>query len=860
MIFHKLIPFFVLMLDLVLLGSALAANGRSPRNRSFAFLTLALSVWTLGVLGLRWGEDPATALAWERFLHFGVVAIPVLFYDYVLVVLGERRWRPSLIAGYLIAAIFALLTPTPVLVAGVRMTPWGYAPAAGPAYGPFFAYFVGYTSLGVLVLVRAHANVTSTFRRNRLRLVLFGAVVSLLGGVVDFARFIFDLEWLYPLGVPASAVFALALGVAIIRYRLMSVSVLAKRAMLYALTWGAVASLLLVVLDVVDPILLSEASRVVGHADAIVLLGILVAALPLMRKLEDLLDRLMFHREHAISTALVALNREVSGIVDMERLAATLTAELTARIPVAHAALYVSAAHGEGFVALSRTARDEPGDVPADLPVSVGLWVRATGGTLAVDEIGWAAVGGALRLPMIEELERRHVALILPVLVDDDLAAILVVGEKLSGAIFESGEIELLEILAARVGTSLRNARLYRALAAQTAELRTARYLYGQTRDADQAKEQFLAMLTDELRDSVAPILNAAQVLHLIGTKDRRAEAMTALIGRQGQQLARLVDGLLDVSRIQLGQIRLRSEPVDIARLVGQSVGSVRASGKGHGRELRTSITPEPLLVTGDPARLEQVVWNLLDNALKYSPAGTAITVSVGRQDDVAVVRVEDQGVGLEPEMVPRIFELFTQVDTSLHRSEGGLGIGLALVRSLVEQHGGTVSASSAGLGRGSEFVVRLPLATTASGTAGDLSVSIAPGPCRRVLLVEDKADARESLMVLLELYGHEVRCAEDGRSGVEAALAWAPDVTLVDIGLPGIDGYEVARRVRSSPLGHGLCLVALTGHGEPEDRRRALESGFDEHLVKPVNGEDLRRVVEALGAFRAGQRGGTTT
>ena len=850
-VFHKLVPLFVLMLDLLLLGSALATQGRNDRNRSFAYLSLALAVWAAGVLGLRWTDDPGTALVWERLLHVGVILIPVLFYQYVWVLLGERRRRLSLVVGYVLAAAFVLASVTPLFMTGVRMTEWGFAPAPGPLYAAFLTYFMAYMTIGLAVLLAAHRRVRSTFRRNRLRLVIVGVTVSLLGGLVDFGRFLFDLEWIYPPAIPASAVFAGALGIAIVRYRLMSVSVLGKRVLLYAVTWAAMTPAVLVAFGLVDEVLPRipglGADVTSGTFKVLALLTLLMLALPFMRRVEALLDRLMFHRQHATADALIALDRELLGMQDTPTLATRLTAGLATRIPVVHAALYVPA-DGEGVTALATAAADEAAEPAADgLPAGVMLWMRATRRTLVVDRIGNDAAASGPGPALMDDLERAHVALVVPVVLEAELTALLVVGEKLSGEVFEPGEIELLEILAGRIATALRNARLYQDLQAQMKELRTARSLYGQARQADRAKEEFLAMLAHELRNPLAPIVNAAQVLQTIAGDDPKAASMIAMIRRQGQRLARLVDDLLDVSRIQLGKIRLNTDLLDLRDLVGQVLETLRTSGKVHGREIHARFAEEALAVRGDAVRLEQVFWNLLDNALKYSPPESPVTVAVERDGDHALVRIVDQGIGIAPDVLPRIFEMFTQADSSLHRSQGGLGLGLALVRSLVDQHHGNVTATSAGIGQGSEFVVRFPLARAGVAGVPDSGGTSATGEAtRRVLVVDDALDSRESLRVLLEVYGNQVHCAEDAATALAIAEQWSPDVVIVDIGLPDIDGYELARRLRGTPAGRTMYVVALTGYGQPEDRRRAIESGCDAHFVKPIHCDDLRRAVTA--------------
>ena len=343
-------------------------------------------------------------------------------------------------------------------------------------------------------------------------------------------------------------------------------------------------------------------------------------------------------------------------------------------------------------------------------------------------------------------------------------------------------------------------------------------------------------MLGHELRNPLAAIVNAAAVLDRFDARAETEGRSRAIIGRQAQHLSRLIDDLLDVSRIMSGKITLRRDPVDLREVVRQCVESRRAVvSRSHHVSLLTDV--DPIVVEGDTVRLEQIVGNLLDNAVKYSPPGEPIRVVARRENGEAVLSVEDRGMGLAPEMLESIFEPFTQSDVSLHRARGGLGLGLAVVKGLVEQHGGRVSAHSAGLGRGSEFVVRLPL--TAEAPVARPAPAPAPASPRRVVVVEDHDDARDALQILLTLQGHEVRTASDGLMGVALILEAQPDVALIDVGLPGLDGYEVARRVRQAAK-NSVRLVAVTGYGQPYDRTRAREAGFDLHLTKPVSPDDM--------------------
>jgi signal transduction histidine kinase/ActR/RegA family two-component response regulator len=401
-------------------------------------------------------------------------------------------------------------------------------------------------------------------------------------------------------------------------------------------------------------------------------------------------------------------------------------------------------------------------------------------------------------------------------------------------------DLSLGEDLARRAALAIDNARLYH-----------------DAQEAARRKDEFLAMLGHELRNPLAAIRGATQVLDRISSQIEPAVRQRAIIDRQTRHLARLVDDLLDVSRVVSGKIALQLEAVELNELALRCMQALQQRVEAQGPEMRFTAADAPVVVRGDPVRLEQVVSNLLDNAVKYTPADGRIELSVERVDGEAVVRVRDSGVGIAPELLPRVFDLFTQAERSLDRAQGGLGLGLTLVRRLVEQHGGSVAATSAGAGRGSEFLVSLPVLHERGDGAPAAEVqSAAPAGARHVLLIDDNADAREALRALLELWGHRVDVADDGPSGIELGRRLRPEVALVDIGLPGVDGYQVAAALRASEETR-IQLVAITGYGQPEDRLRALEAGFDAHLVKPVDLDELARVLarptatEAPGASR---------
>ena len=372
-------------------------------------------------------------------------------------------------------------------------------------------------------------------------------------------------------------------------------------------------------------------------------------------------------------------------------------------------------------------------------------------------------------------------------------------------------------------------------------------------READQRKDEFLALLAHELRNPLAPIRNAVTVMRMAAVDDPDWQCSRDVIERQVGQLTRLVDDLLDVSRISRGKINLHREPLEMAAVVARAVESSRPLIDAHGHTLEVKLPDEPVRVMGDLTRLAQVVLNLLNNSAKYTPVGGHIRLAMEKETSWAVVRVGDTGMGIPADMLAKVFDLFTQVGRTLDRSEGGLGLGLTLVRRLTEMHGGTAEAFSDGPGRGSEFVLRLPLLATEQ-PAAEPEVSggrqrQGPTPVARcVLVVDDNRDSADSLAMLLRLTGNDVRVAYDGRQALQVAEEFQPDVVLLDIGLPGMSGYDVARQMRRTSSLTETLLVALTGYGSEEDRRRSAEVGFCAHMVKPVDLAGLEDLLAGLG------------
>jgi PAS domain S-box-containing protein len=371
--------------------------------------------------------------------------------------------------------------------------------------------------------------------------------------------------------------------------------------------------------------------------------------------------------------------------------------------------------------------------------------------------------------------------------------------------------------------------------------------LVEQLRDSDRRKDEFLAVLAHELRNPLAPIRNALQLLHLANGKSEIIEQASSTMERQIVHLVRLVDDLLDMSRITSGKIQLRTQRIELGIAMGHAVESADSFIKAAAHELTVTLPPEPVHVNADPTRLGQVFSNLLTNAAKYTEPGGRIWLTGEKRGGEVVVSVRDTGIGIPSEQLPHIFDMFSQVTPALERSQGGLGIGLALVKGLVDLHGGTVEARSDGLGRGSEFHVRLPLADPtpqAFTPHGSEQESPAPSPVARILVVDDNRDSADSLGMLLQLLGHDIRAAYDGVEAVQAAAAFRPDMMLLDIGLPKMSGYEVARRIRQHDWGKRVRLIAMTGWGQEEDKRRAFEAGFDHHLTKPVHPLALQKLL----------------
>jgi PAS domain S-box-containing protein len=374
-------------------------------------------------------------------------------------------------------------------------------------------------------------------------------------------------------------------------------------------------------------------------------------------------------------------------------------------------------------------------------------------------------------------------------------------------------------------------------------------------KEADRRKDEFLATLAHELRNPLAPIRNGLQIMRLAGNDHGAVEQARTMMERQLQHFVRLVDDLLDLSRISRGKIELHKERIELAAVVDSALETYDPLIKQYDHELIVTVPDRPLYVDADKTRLAQALCNLLTNAAKFSDRGGRIWLTAGQQGSDAVVSVKDTGVGIPPHMLPKVFEIFTQVDRSLEKSHGGLGIGLSIVKRLVEMHGGTVEARSEGQGMGSEFLIRLPVVLSlvqGQEQDGEDQRLARPLARHRILVVDDNVDSAHSLAMMLDLMGNEVRTAHDGLEAVAAAAAYRPDLILLDLGMPKLNGYEACRRIREQSWGKGILIAAVTGWGQEENRRRSQEAGFDHHLIKPVGLNAVEKLLVELRASTA--------
>ena len=468
--------------------------------------------------------------------------------------------------------------------------------------------------------------------------------------------------------------------------------------------------------------------------------------------------------------------------------------------------------------------------------IELGQQMRAGCGALLLAEEGLASADMGT---VVEELERQPSWSDLPLILITGTGDGARVRPQYLAALSPVGNISIIE----------RPVRPETLISTCEVALRSRRRQY-QVRDllrqldeADRRKDEFLAMLAHELRNPLAAVANAVSLLDAPTESDR--EWATGVIARQSGQLAYLIDDLLDVSRITTGKVRLRREIIDAASVLDRARDAATPMVKAKKHDLFCNYTAGSLWVDADPTRLEQIILNLLTNAVKYTPAGGRIELSAALSGAEILITVRDNGIGIAPERIPEMFELFAQGERSIARSEGGLGIGLTIVQKLVDMHGGRIDAQSAGANLGTTFKLRFPLAQKPAGTNGTIKIATHPPLRKRVLIVDDNIDTAQGLSRLLTRAGHETALAHDGTEALSRAREQTPEVIVLDIGLPGMDGFEVVKSLRQEASCAAAIIIAVTGYGQPEDRQRAIEAGFDHHLVKPVDFNELEVLLQ---------------
>ncbi len=699
---HQLVPLVAFALNLTLMGVVLYWNHRSPLNRVFASVATALAVWNLGVFVLRSTADVGTAVLVERVLHIGVILVPALYYHFVVIFLEiAPRRRGLLIGTYALALSFLAVSPTPLFMRGVVLTYWGFAPAPGPLYNAFFAYFMASILGGILELGLAYRGIDSAFRRNRAALIIVGSLISLLGGVVDIVRFGFRMEWLYPPGIPANAVFALLLGVSIVRYRLVNVGIVAKRVAIFGGLLAASIPLVIALGTIAERTW--ELRYTLSLKEDLLLAFLLAVALtPLIGWAGGWLDRLIYRKRYGFYETLSDLRRRMGSLLDVTHLADTLVQTLVHRIPLTHGALYLfDPGTGEYQVRCLVSAGAIEGEWrPLRVQGPIIRWLRDNE-ILVREEI-------PLRRRMAEalgeaeaDLEAMQVALLLPLKSEGQLIGVLALGEKLSGEIFDAEELELLAVLAGQATVALQTSQLYGQLKRSNEQLV----------EANRLKSQFLAQFSHELRTPLNSIIGFSKVMLKTsgGTLSKDQEEDLAAIHSNGLHLLGLINDVLDFSKVESGTMELEKVPLAIEELVEECVRTTVPLIRGRNLAITREIEPGLPSVLADRTKIRQVLLNLLSNAVKFTPEGT-VTVRARANGDRLLVSIQDTGVGIREEDQPKLFRAFQQLNGGkIHLPLGGTGLGLVISKSFVELHGGEIWVESRE-GQGSTFFFTLPL------------------------------------------------------------------------------------------------------------------------------------------------------
>jgi len=587
-------------------------------------------------------------------------------------------------------------------MSGVKSTYWGWAPATGLLYTPFFVYFNCFLIYGLLHLVRTYNDVDSSFRRNRATLILLGTLVSLIGGLIDFARFILArfvpaADLVYPMGIPANMVFALMLGTSIVRYRLFDVNVVVKKGAIYLLLWGVLTSVLVAAEQYADWDQLNPLWVILP-------LGFVMTMLvsPLGQRLEERIERVMFSRRRGCYETLLDLSKRMGSILDFGRLMETLVHGLVRGVPLTHCVLMIYDAQRSAFVVYREdaTVGEGVGAVAIRVDSRIVQWLNQTGRVLVKEEVKLNPEIAAYFETAEGELDAIKATLIVPLKIESKLTGILLVGEKLSGDIFDDQELEVLAVLANQVAISLENARLYEELSESNAQLLQASRL----------KSQFLASMSHELRTPLNSIIGFSKVLlnRFDGELTERQETYIRSVHNSGAHLLQLINGILDFSRIEAGKLEMISEELDLHELIDECVESSMPLARGQQMKLEKNVPLELPPLSGDRTKVKQILLNLLSNAIKFTAQGR-ILVSVVAEPDAIRVSVADTGIGIREDDLAHLFEPFQQLDNPVARSAGGTGLGLAISKKFVELHGGRIWAESRE-NQGSTFHFTLPL------------------------------------------------------------------------------------------------------------------------------------------------------
>jgi len=702
---HNFLPLLALILNVSLAGITLLRNSGSRLNRLFTYFVGGMAVWNLGVFMLRRAPDEPTAFFWEIVIHTGVIALPAFYYHFVLIFLeSTTRHRTSLVVVYTLAIVFSIinLSGSPLFMSGVKSTHWGWAPATGPLYTPFFIYFNFFLIYGLVDLIRVYKGVESSFRRNRATLILLGTGVSLVGGVIDFARFILTrfvpaADLVYPMGIPANMIFALMLGTSIVRYRLFDVNVLAKKGAIYLLLWGVLTTTLVTAESYAD-------WDQMNPLWVILPLGFLLTMLvsPIGQRLEERIERLMFSRRRGCYETLLELSKRMGSILDFGRLMETLVHGLVRGVPLTHCVLMIFDPQRSAFVVYREdtTVGEGAGVTSIRVDSPIVQWLNQKGRVLVKEEAKLNPEIAAYFETAENELDSIKAALIVPLKIEGKLTGILLVGEKLSGDIFDDQELEVLAVLANQVAISLENARLYEELSNSNAQLMQASRL----------KSQFLASMSHELRTPLNSIIGFSKVLlnRLDGELTERQETYIRSVHNSGAHLLQLINGILDFSRIEAGKLEMLSEEIDLHELIDECIESSMPLARGKQLKIEKHVPLELPPLSADRTKVKQILLNLLSNAIKFTAQGRVL-VSVVAEPDAARLSVADTGIGIREDDLARLFEPFQQLDNPVARSAGGTGLGLAISKKFVELHGGRIWAESRE-NQGSTFHFTLPL------------------------------------------------------------------------------------------------------------------------------------------------------